>query len=365
MRNEYYKIAPQMKDYHAAKYVFAPYVMQTNAPNYRSPYFSTDGFGFRTTIYQDAPLSLLEYHDPKFDGQRAALVGNSTSFGVGATSDAKTIPSLLNNSTSKIWFNYSGRTFQSTQELIMFLLFAPHDVEQIVIFSGINNFDMSYRWFNTESIYFPPFYSQAIYQAAFTTYFEQGAGQQINFDNGIRGFLKQILKSAWRCITDTTARPHPPANSFFPKYIKEQLFSHSRELYHLLDDPHCIERSLQKLERDLQLWVRIFGHDAISFILQPIPNWTNKVFSYEETKLFEYVRQQRGDKWEQISNFLADHETQYRNELRCICNRCGVDFFDANEFPSLLDDQWMFLDRYHLTDRGQALIAQFISDNLI
>ena len=361
MREEYYQIAPQMRDYHAARHVFAPYVMQINAPNYRSSYFSTDEFGFRTTIYQGEPLELQQYHDSALNGHRAALVGDSTSFGAGATSDASTIPSLLNRTTPWVWFNFSGRTYHSTQELIMFILFAPRKVEQVVILSGINNFDMSYRWFNVASTYLPPFYSQAIYLAALDFYFNSPSLPLLGKD------LWSVAKRALKRILRRKAGPVHSTNVFFPDFIRERFFSHTRELECLLQDPGCITRSLWRFERDIQLWSALVGQNrgAVTFILQPVPEWTCKVPSPEEKKLFEYVREQRGEAWEKVSTFLKDEGDSYRSGVKRICERSGVRFFDANEFPFLKDDQWTFLDRYHLTDRGQALIAHFIADHVI
>ncbi|RMD60385.1 MAG: hypothetical protein D6828_00035, partial [Nitrospirae bacterium] len=170
-----------MSYYHRAPRVYAPYIMEMSAPNYSSPCFSTDEFGFRTTIYKGNRLTLRAYRE-LIDRPRAAIFGNSTAFGVGTTSDSLTIPSHLNRNTQFLWFNFSGRTFQSTQELLCYLLFAPEGIEKIVIISGINNFDMSYRWFSDDTIYLPPFYNQRPFLSAY-------------FDKEIepKGFLRRLI----------------------------------------------------------------------------------------------------------------------------------------------------------------------------
>jgi Zn-dependent protease len=48
------------------------------------------------------------------------FVGNSTAFGIGVTSDGKTLPSLLAKSTKETWLNLSFRTHTIRQNFITF-----------------------------------------------------------------------------------------------------------------------------------------------------------------------------------------------------------------------------------------------------
>ncbi len=70
------------------------------------------------------------------------LVGGSSVFGVGATSDSSTLASLLwsRYARSAPWLNFGGWPFNSSQKVLLFTLYRHllGQVSEIVIFSGVN-----------------------------------------------------------------------------------------------------------------------------------------------------------------------------------------------------------------------------------
>ena len=356
MKDAYYELAPQMRHYLALGGVYCPYLMETTIPNHQSPHFSTDGFGFRTTYHQGVPLSLETFHGPDYAGRRAILAGNSTAFGVGASHDRHTIASHLNNHSDWIWFNLAGRRYQSTQELIAFLLFAPNTVERVVILSGINNFDFGYAWRNDHQVFTPPFIGQKIYQSALD--------RLCNPPPPTPGRVRRILNRL-RGITP----PPPPSKrprNFLPEAVAHHFAPPHDNVSTFPQHPERMqrmERALRTLDRDLARWAALTNQtpDAITFVLQPVPEWLRKAPHPQEQHLLSLVAAQRGSNWQSLAGFLEGQESHYRDGTRRLCEKHGIPFFDANTAPTLKGPEWIFLDRYHLTDRGQALLANAIN----
>ena len=138
-----YNIAPQMKEYDKIGNIWIPYLMYFHTPNYSSGVVNTDSRGFRV-VYKDSKR-ISDFKG--IDGQSVCLfVGGSTAFGVGATDDRNTIPSVLNAITDNTWLNFGGRAFSSTQELLLFMFYHRYIVntKKIVICSGVNNMILHY-----------------------------------------------------------------------------------------------------------------------------------------------------------------------------------------------------------------------------
>ncbi|MFM8778940.1 MAG: SGNH/GDSL hydrolase family protein, partial [Acidimicrobiaceae bacterium] len=120
-------IVPQMRDYDelGMRQEWVPHLMYFHPRNAALKSVTTDEFGFRNTT------------GAKPGAPTALLVGGSSVFGIGATSDAMTIPSLLNTATKYNWLNFGGRAFNSTQEAILVHLSNTKNIDgPIVVMSG-------------------------------------------------------------------------------------------------------------------------------------------------------------------------------------------------------------------------------------
>ncbi len=353
MQERYYEIAPVMREYHSLGSAFQPYTMETSPPNFSGEHISTDRFGFRTTVHGDKPVTFEDWSSPQHSRPRAVLMGNSTAFGVGASSDKATIASCLSDTTELSWFNFGGRRYQSTQELLTYLLNVRCPVDTVVALSGINNFDMAYRFDCLSSLSYPPIYP-----------FQRYANRSLAHATAPK------RASLWERIARKLGLQLAPQQDRLPQPTMDDFFSaenanlyaflpSEEELKNGLSGTKALHNALNRLETDLGILrdVGVARGQRVFYALQPIPTWTEKLASEEEKELFAIVERQRGTKWKIISDWLSQHDDSFRSSVKEICSKAEVPFLDLNKEGVFPDEAWIFLDRYHLTDLGQRLCA--------
>lgn len=139
-------LTPQMAEYEqkftdAGEVRWLPYLMYFHPTDHCSPVVNTDSSGFRYSESLGTNYSVID--GGKNNGPVRLLAGSSTVFGIGASADSWTLASRLthNDSRGQRWINFGGRSFNSTQELVLFTLNRHHlpRVDEIVLFSGFNN----------------------------------------------------------------------------------------------------------------------------------------------------------------------------------------------------------------------------------
>lgn len=118
--------------------VFPPYTMLANPSNVYSAGINTDEYGFRKSLYHGELLDLESFTQFK---SVSLIVGASTAFGVGASSDKTTISSLLHEATGESWLNLGIRGAVSIQEYIALIMHITKfkKVKKIFFVSGIND----------------------------------------------------------------------------------------------------------------------------------------------------------------------------------------------------------------------------------
>ena len=145
---------PGYYDYKNMHHEFRPYIMFANAENYNTRFVSTDKFGFRKTVNKDnKKIELSELKDNHNDCN--VILGGSTAFGMGCSSDRNTIASEL-SAQGIFCQNFGIRAATSQQELIVFLQFKRYlsRIRNILILSGGN--DISVAAHNS-SFFYPDF----------------------------------------------------------------------------------------------------------------------------------------------------------------------------------------------------------------
>lgn len=322
-----YALVPQMRDYDALgqQKHWLPYVMTFQLPGVSTPSFTTDEHGFRGTVWRGRRLTLSGYASEA--GRHGLLVGGSTAFGVGASGDAHTVASLLNDRTDQVWFNVAGRSFNSTQELLIFLLYLPEVVDTVLILSGINNLVLSVLSATTSPVY-NSFYAHSV--------FERGlrSGQV----TGVRGALKLLVRE----LADRATRGEDGARDG-----EGQKYEHMKACF----------------RRDMRLWTllrRAMGY-RLYFVFQPVPWWIGKVLSEEERELFDILDHiDPHGAWHEISGYMHDMAARYVADVRTVCDELDIPFLDLNRSPALRDGRWLFVDRVHLTDDGYVAVADDI-----
>ena len=107
-----YNLAPQMKIYDGIGEIWKPYVMYLSKPNFRSNVVNLDQFGLRFNGLDNEKKIEIEKNNSIFNSkiisknkETAVLVGNSITFGVGATSDSSTVSSELSKLSNFHFFN--------------------------------------------------------------------------------------------------------------------------------------------------------------------------------------------------------------------------------------------------------------------
>lgn len=337
--SERYSIAPQMRDYDQLGVQWVPYTMFAASADYRSASVNTDRYGLRCS-----DLSGGGSIDTIQEGVGCSLiVGSSTAFGVGATDDTETIASKLSTMTDRIFLNFGCRAFNSRQELFLFLTHAMKlkNIGEVVLVSGVNNLYVSA--FN-ESHYHPMFFSEQYYAA----------------------MKRQILSSKRRFLHDTLSlfgATNLDLNSIrldeIPKLIFTSILGKNsvREGLDINRRSISIDDALHRTTEDLHLWKSL--SDSIGFglifALQPMPAWCGKSLTNEEVRLFETLSSNSNQVLKQI-NTVEIYES-YRRGVEKFCEEHEVAFVDLNESVRG-NENWVFVDRVHLTNLGNSLVAE-------
>ncbi len=329
LRRRRYQIAPQMRDYDLLEEKqWLPYVMIFHPPGLKTASFSTDSEGFRITWRRQQALSLAEYQ--RAEGPRAVVIGGSAAFGVGASSDRGTLASVLNESGDRVWFNFAGRGFNSTQELLLFMLHLPPDIKTVLLFTGINNLVLSFLSESTSPVY-NSFYAQSVFER----------GLQTGEATGMQGSFRLLMREIAQRLV-----PPPRSGSSKP--------AGRREAY---------EQVLACFQRDMRLWALLreaMGFD-LYFAFQPMAPWTKKALSPEEHELFSILDSGSGQQgWDQISGYLEEQKKDYTADVRRVCEERRVPFLDLNQNPGMARPDWLFVDRAHLTDGGYRRVAEIV-----
>ena len=96
------------------------------------------------------------------------------------------------------------------------------------------------------------------------------------------------------------------------------------------------------------------------FALQPFATWVEKTFSPEEKNIFAMLDNIQSGNWQVVLNNLSTLRDQYFDDIARICAEEDVPYYNLNLDSAFCCEEWLFIDRVHLTDRGHALAAEII-----
>lgn len=298
-----------------------PYTMYFHPYGYASDVVSTDASGFRYSQTQGRPFSVAD-HVP---GPVDVIAGSSTVFGIGASADRHTLASRmsLHAADGVPWLNFGGRSYNSTQEMILFALNrarAPQ-ARRVVLLSGFNDLGLARL----------PARARREHGAFFmcNAYFEAMDKQG------------QSRFSEWFGRSRRDDRPDAPPS------VDEQM-------------AYASELTL----RNLANWRAMcadMGAD-LTFVLQPLANWVRTTGSAEEESLFAEL-EARGRFAESYGDILtAEAHAAYAEMLRAGTAALGVRFIDLTPHlqARVPPDFWLFVDRIHFTDQGHDLVSRLL-----
>ena len=345
-----------MKEYDRLGQKWVPYLMYFHEPNYISDVINTDSRGFRVSYKNDEKISEFGNADNR---DKCLLIGGSFVFGVGSTSDKTTIPSVLNSITDDTWINFSGRAFNSTQELLLFLFYYRQikNIKRIVILSGgVNNLVLYYMSRN--------------YSRELGSFF---------FSNEYSDKMNRNALSLKRRMARALLAPILGNSIDYSRITKEELLKYLATLGKGAGVP-MLKEELKKagqkedmlyvLERDIRLW-KIFTEPLgidLHYVLQPFTEWYDKKLSKEEALLFGALDNMPQSHWKVIKdNMQRDQYKWLLNNVKGICKSSGVKFFDMNQAMAErnLDEKWLYVDRVHFADGGNSAVAQILKEQVI
>lgn len=321
-----YKLAPQMQIYNKLRFNWKPFVMFMQESKFRSEIVNTDDFGLR---FNNQKITKLIFdRENEQDKKSGAIIGSSAVFGVGCSKDSLTIPSLLSENTEYNYFNLGVKAYAGFQEIILFnsLINKLKKIEEVIIFSGVNDLFMNRYINNYNKILGPMFYTN-------------------QFNDSMEIGLKQLL-----------------LNRFY------DLFSKSKPGF--IDLKNNLNQNIFEIvKRNLYFWANIKNGMNIKlyFFLQPFANWCEKELSKEEIAIFDEYDKNKDIRPNQILKTMnLDIYNEYRFFLNETCKELNIDFFDCNEHLSSeeYNNKWLFVDRIHLTDLGNKVMSQFIKSKI-
>ena len=163
-----YKLAPQTKFYDSMGANWKPFIMFSQFPNLRSKFCNTDVNGLRFNEYSDKNKSNSIFEESLNENKKkAVIIGNSFSFGEGASSDSQTISSLLSKNSNYHFYNLSGRGFSGFQEITNFFLHLNHlkNIKKIIVISGCNDAFLPY-YKNTYENFLEPTHGYKLFKSS-------------------------------------------------------------------------------------------------------------------------------------------------------------------------------------------------------
>ena len=323
--NTRYHYCPQLKIYDKIIFKWLPHLMFMNYPNFRSEECNTDSYGFRFNSKKLADSNHKSIFDAKIDKKKSIMVGSSTTFGVGATKDEKTIPGILSNVSEYFFYNFGGRAFNGFQEIILteLMINKLSDIKKILLYSGMNDVYMSYN-----QSFIPAFPGPFYYNSIFLSNMEDS---NLSLNKKILNYFFSLKKNK---------------KFYFPKIELGDIVSRNIKLWKILSKS---------------------TNSEISFFLPPFLPWCKSENNYtkEEEEICAYI-----NSTQEIKNttYFEIIEKDYKKVVKLFeenCNKNEIKFYDCNSLFQLSENnkKWLFVDKTHLTDYGNELIADYILKN--
>lgn len=317
-----YEIAPQFRDYHALEKCFQPYTSISQLPNFNSQSVNTDSSGHRISINNGRPYDWKEWMNFK---HRGLILGGSTAFGQGATSDVFTISSTLNSITRNSFLNLGIPGCTSGQEAVVSLPFL-NQANTVVIVSGVNTLYTILRFGNFTGTPYTPLLMSGL-------------------ANGLSRY--PIQKVYQKCIgrLDEDLSPFGSVMKSVPVTSEEAL---------------TIASEHQK--RDLRVIKQVANHSAqVYFCAQPLSLLCKGTLTQEEETLHELLIDAKNTKLSETMIELVRIWPKYKIHLKQICIDLNVNFIDLEQidYPG-----WCFFDHVHLTDNGNKICAEYIGEHV-
>ncbi len=322
-----------MECYDQFSFVPFPYLMFRTRPNRTSAVINTDRYGCRYSVKPDKSRVSVE-NIGDYD-EVGIVLGGSAAFGWGATSDEKTIPSVLNRlDPGTTWLNMGGCTYQSFQELVSLLMFVPLDkISRIVLYSGVNGaFLTLFESYRDPNI--PFFFKYSDYRTPIEEYARQT--QTEKFFPVLRNFIRKI-------------RGYPQNQVQYPPNPLGQPEP---------DIQKRIDSGMERATRDIGAIAHLSRSAGfkVDYFFQPCIMEGSKELTDEELEITQIL-----DSLYQKDNpmkRLGEVVPPFADGIGSFCKSECIGF--DNLQPMFLGGEWLFVDRVHSTDKGYEKAAMAI-----
>jgi hypothetical protein len=289
--------------YEKMEYQLLPNLGFTNIVNFRSNVCNTDNIGLRFNEKKENFSSVFD--ENKINKKEEVLItGGSTAMGMAASSDQKTLSSILSKSSRFHVYNFGVRAYNGFQELILTqsLINKFNKLKKIFIMSGIND------------LYF-------FLDSNFTKRFP---GPQA-YGHELYSVKKEHLTFYQRL-------------KFNFKDNKKLQISETMDLKNII-------------QRNLKLW-SIFSKSQnieLVYFLQPFLTWGEDKTENQNKNKMDYGKTSIMNKMDGSYKFLKEL-------LEEACLQNNIEFVDLNNLE--LNKEDIFLDRVHLNDTGFEELAK-------
>lgn len=292
-----YRIAPQLLDAERIPTNMHSELGRLGAPNYHSNSINTDNKGFRIAMLDGKSYSLDDF--AVLPGKKGVILGNSVSFGVGASHDRNVFANVINDKLpGTYWYNLSLRASDLAQERRSIEIYGPPNIDYIIWFTGLNS---------------------------------------LNY------FLVELADKL--------------------RYRSEQSGYHDSPILSRNDWNSSFAALLEAMQKEIAALASNYKpKSTILFCLQPMLTWIGKQKTAEEAELITifdttFNRPLR----RAFPTVMKNIYKIYVDALNKICEEEGIDFIDMNAASEMRKgDSWLFIDRVHLADMGHSTVGDIL-----
>ncbi len=344
---------PQIKFYDSMQPKWRPYLMFNHFSNIRSKFCNTDIYGLRfNSLKKNSKNKKISiFNEGKGKKNKGVILGNSTAFGEGSSTDSNTISSILSKISKFHFYNLCGRGYSGYQELMNFFLLYHKikNLKKVVVISGLNDSILPFYIDNFDD-YNTPTYGYNLFNVAMSSI--------------VTGWKKKALKYLLQPFFGNKVN-FQALNRI--NFLDQMKVNKNTNILKVNSKKNLIESYKDIIERNFFLLSKLEESKKIKiyFVLQPVGSWCQKQMTLEEKILFSEENKnltlkkiyQHVDKkkYKIVKKIIKDKSRKFK-----------IKFIDLNQIFSekKYAKEWFFLSRFHINDNCNKHIAKIIKKTI-